>query len=51
MLPFPTGGGSIDFANQGFRPMYSNQWNLAIENQIDTWLFKVNLSATSRFTW
>jgi hypothetical protein len=45
--PFPTGGGYIDFANQGFKPMYSNQWNLAIEKQIDTWLFKVNYIGNS----
>jgi hypothetical protein len=40
--PFPTGGGYIDFVNQGFKPMYTNQWNLAIEKQIGTWLFKGN---------
>jgi len=40
--PFPTGGGYIDFANQGFKPMYTNQWNLAIEKQLGTWLFKGN---------
>ncbi len=45
--PFPTGGGYIDFANQGFKPMYTNQWNLAIEKQIGTWVVKANYIGNS----
>jgi len=45
--PFPTGGGYIDFANQGFQPMYTNQWNLAIERQIGSWVFKANYIGNS----
>ena len=40
--PFPTAGGYIDFANAGFKPMYTNQWNLSIEKQIGSWLLKAN---------
>lgn len=40
--PFPAGGSYLDFANQGFKPMYTNQWNLAVEKQIGAWLFKAN---------
>jgi hypothetical protein len=45
--PFPTGGGYIDFANQGFKPMYANQWNLAVEKQVGTWVFKINYLGNS----
>jgi hypothetical protein len=45
--PFPTGGGYLDFVSQGFKPMYTNQWNLAIEKQIGAWLFKVNYIGNS----
>jgi hypothetical protein len=45
--PFPTGGGYLNFTNDGFKPMYTNQWNLAIEKQIGEWVFKANYIGNS----
>ena len=45
--PFPTGGAYLDFVNTGFHPMYTNQWDLAIEKQIGDWLFKANYIGNS----
>jgi hypothetical protein len=45
--PFPTGGGYLNFVNQGFHPMYTNQWNVAIEKQIGAWVFKANYIGNS----
>ena len=45
--PFPTGGGYLDFANRGFHPMYTNQWNLAVERQFGNWVFKANYIGNS----
>jgi hypothetical protein len=45
--PFPLFGSYVNFPNEGFKPMYVNQWNFSIQKQIGTYLLTANYLGNS----
>jgi len=45
--PFPLFGAFVNFPNNGFKPMYVNQWNVSIQRQIGSFLLTANYLGNS----